>query len=322
MREIFDDGITACEKLLISLCRQEQARNLQNQSLRLETWQPNNSRKNRVRQFITLRLDEEPLYIAKIPLSPEDHKVAREYEILEQLKELNAPTTQPLHPVARGFIMRYLGSEDFPQVLSVNDNLDKWLELVTGIVDAIIAFQSKLLIPETGIKPEIAAQAYVDDWQPSDDVTRQSLAVARVGAAHGDLGPWNVRYDRQTKTIGIIDWEDFRPHGLPALDILNFVFTLPLLIYPDYRQIGFERLHELTFHQLGLFSHVATRGLNRYARAMKVRTLDLVALLPLYYQAMIVRIRRENRPVHNLFYTPFQQLFSMERIVWLSLLEQ
>lgn len=313
-----DDDITACERLMISLCRREHARGLRRQVVRLETWQPDSARKNRVRQFITLSLDDEPHYMGKIPLSPEDGKVAREYEILRGLRGRGSPIVEPLEPVARGFVMRYCAGVDFPHAVDAADAPDRWLPLVEQVIDKMAAFHSECLAPAGGAAPEAAAREYVDDWQPAHEATRRALASAQVGAAHGDLGPWNIRYDRRADKVSFIDWEDFRARGLPALDALNFLFTLPLLLHPDYRVIGFGRLHELCFGRRGPFGLIAARGLSRYAAAMKVSALDLVALLPLYYEAMTVRIRREGRPVEHLFYIPFQQRFSMDGIAWLD----
>lgn len=313
-----NDPITACEQLMISICRREQARNLRRQSLRLETWQPDSARKHRVREFITLSLDEEPYYIGKIPLSPEDEKVAREYEILCRLRGRGRHIVEPLQPVSRGFVMRYCAGVDFPHALGPDDGPERWLPLVEQVMDKMAAFHSECLSAPGEVAPEAAARDYVDDWQPAQEVTRRALAAAQVGAAHGDLGPWNVRYDRRTDKVSFIDWEDFRPLGLPALDALNFIFTLPLLLHPDYREIGFGRLHELCFERQGTFGLIAARGLARYAAAMRVSAVDLVALLPVYYEAMVVRFRREDRPVEHLFYIPFQQRFALEQIVWLD----
>lgn len=321
MDDVDVDVVTFAEMLLVRLCRGEYGRTSQQQGVCLRMWQPNSARKSVVRQFVGLWLEDRPLYVAKIPLTSEDHKVAREFAILQELTVLGVPIAEPLQPIGRGFVMRYLGSDDLPTVLRGVRSDQGWRSFVELVVDSMVVFHRRVLVAGSPRRPEVVAVDYVDDWCSSDGVVRGALARAQVGGAHGDLGPWNIRYDQATQTLGFLDWEDFRAQGLPAFDVLNFLFTLPLIFYPDYAAIGFERLCELVFFEDNGFGDLVAFGLNRYARAMGVAARDLCALVPVYCQAMVVRFLREGRSVDHLFYVPFQRRFRLDGVAWLPKLD-
>jgi aminoglycoside phosphotransferase (APT) family kinase protein len=262
--------------------------------------------------------------MAKFASRDDDLRVRREACLLKGLCRAGVPAPRFLGAVEGGFLMEYIGTHDLPDVLRSLESDDQWQTLVGMVVAGIAELHSRpvrLAGNGNGTAAAAIVRKHVGPWQTSDREARRTLAAARIGPTHGDLGPWNIRFDSATGSVRFLDWEDYTGRGVQALDLLNFVFTLPLILYPDFREIGFARLYDLTFRQETRFGAIAACALNRYAAARGVRPRDLVALFPVYCQAMIVRFERQGRSVADLFYRPFQQWFKLEEVAWLSRLE-
>lgn len=317
------EDMKGCESVFRSLWRAEsQGRGFRlDDSAQVEAWRPQGARKERARQFATFFVGDQPLYVAKLPTSRYDSKVSHEYQILQRLQTHGVNVADPLQEIGDGFVMRHLPGRDLPEVLSTAKE-DVWFSLVNQVIDRLASLHRSFLGQRENCQRDVVVREYVGNWEPPDQNTRRALAVAQVGGTHGDLGPWNIRYDELTGQVAFLDWEDHREVGLPALDVLNFVATLPLLLTPDYRTIGFQRLYELSFAQTGRFGHLAAAGLNRYAISMGIRARDVLALLPLYCEAMNQRLRDEGRSTEGFFYTPFRDLFVLEEVAWLDTLEE
>lgn len=288
-------------------------------SLEVVTWRPSGARKTRVREFVVGRVRGVPTYIAKMPLSMDDRKVLREYTVLSRMKRARVRTPQPLAKIRRGFVMQYVGTDDFPDVFAAAPDDAARTKLVLGVVDAMAAFHTASTHLRALSASESAVRQYVPSWSPSDPLAQTALQSTPVGPAHGDLGPWNIRCTPNCQEFYFIDWEDYRPVGLPLIDLLNFVMTLPLLIYPDYRLIGFERLYELAFLRHGSFGSLAGAALRRYAAGTGLSPGSVLPLIPFYCETMLERLRGEQRLTDSFFYGPFQARFELESIPWSGL---
>jgi hypothetical protein len=283
----------------------------------LRRWIPDRARKQRVREFTVLELDEVPVYIAKLPLSADDRKVAAEYEKLRGLDAGELGVAIPVQAVDGGFIMRYLPGVDFPEAFSCAEDSAARRRLVCLVADEIGRFHRQSA-PSRPLGPERVVQKYVPGLQPATPQIVRALGQARVGPTHGDLGPWNIRYNGAEDRVAVLDWEDYQRDGLMALDILNFVFTLPLLLFPEYKAEGFEWLYDAASTHAGPFRGLAVPALQRYARLTDQSARAVAELLPVFCEWMIVRIESEGRSTRNMFYATFMKRFLAEPPPWLD----
>lgn len=52
-----------------------------------------------------------------------------------------------------------------------------------------------------------------------------------IALHHGDLAPWNLRWNRYSRSLSAFDWEYGTPEGFPYTDLAYFVLQTAFLIY-------------------------------------------------------------------------------------------
>jgi hypothetical protein len=281
--------------------------------LRFRTWVPQGARKRRRRLFVESRLDGVARYVAKLPLDPEDGMVAREWTVLRRLGEFNLSRPRPVRELAPGFVMTYVPYNDFPDRMR-QAAPGVWPSLLRRGVETAAALHLHRR-PATGVSPVAVGATYLPGLVGLDEPVFRALERATIGVAHGDMGPWNFRIDEHGR-VSLIDWEDYRAVGLPALDVLNLVITAALVAYPDYPQRGYDWLYERVFHDQNPYRAAADHALRRYCLLVGGEVEDLVQLLPLFCKSMIHRIQCQGRSTDQLFYGPFAARFAAERTTW------
>ena len=276
------------------------------------SWAPHGLRKTRQRVFVSSGVGGCQEYVAKIPLDAADRMVEREWEVLSGLTVRLPRRPLPLQSLGAGFVMTYVPAEDFADTLSRAPS-DAWGRILS---DAM-AFASVLHlaggVPRTA--PAEAAALYVPDLSSLSSRSQAAVVRAAVGPTHGDLAVWNLR-SGQDGALSMIDWEDYQPVGVPALDVLNVLFTAALVAFPDYVEQGYGWLYDRVFHQANFYRFAADRALARYAGLTGTTTDDLVNLTPLFCHWMIRRIQLQGRPTEHLFYRTFADRFEAEPIGW------
>ncbi|MEZ0066898.1 hypothetical protein ABIA32_002911 [Streptacidiphilus sp. MAP12-20] len=273
-------------------------------------WIPRSERKQCQRLFVASSVAGVTRYVAKVPLDPDDAMVDREWEVLSGPVGTDLPRPRAVRKLDRGFVMTYVPSRDFPEALGADRPEARPRRLRTA-VELAARLHTSGRGSATGRQPAA-------DYLPTADfptATTDWINRASVGPTHGDLGPWNLRVDQDDR-VSLIDWEDYRPDGLPALDVLNLVLTAALIAYPDYPELGFDRLFELVFHEQNAFRDAADQALRHYAARTGQQVEGIIGLTPVFCRWMIRRIERQGRPTGHLFYGPFADRFEAELPRW------
>ena len=58
-----------------------------------------------------------------------------------------------------------------------------------------------------------------------------------VTFVHGDFAPWNIKVAEKNENMALIDWEDFKPDGLPLWDLCHFCF-IQAHLFDEKKWIG------------------------------------------------------------------------------------
>lgn len=273
--------------------------------LRAEAWVPGRHRQNRVRRFVTVSIGDRPRFIAKVPEAADDTKVAAELAKLQAIAGSGVPLSRPIAALRSGFVMDYVGTADLPDVFLRLSAAER-MRTVCRVVDELARFHRS--------HRELAAPP-ADAWA-GDVIDPALLTNAPTGPTHGDFGPWNIRVSADD--LWFIDWEDYKP-GLLANDVLNFVFTLPVVMYPECRD--FDALYDLTFHTENEMRALAVAALTRYGRALQTSARDIALLLPYFCAYQIRRFEAEGRSAAHLFYGPFLRRWRGDHIGWIENLD-
>jgi hypothetical protein len=276
-------------------------------------WIPRSARKQCQRLFVQSSVDGNPRHVAKVPLDPDDTMVAREWSVLTSLGDLGLPRPRPVAALDSGFVMSYVPARDFPDVMRATPP-EGWPDLLGDALELAATLRLSGGGRVAGDPVETAA-GYLPGLTGVTETTLRHLERAAVGPSHGDLGPWNLRVADDGR-IGLIDWEDHRHVGVPALDALNVVWTAALLAFPRYESLGFDWLYDRVFHEDNAFRTAADHALRRYTALTGDDVDDLVGLTPLICRWMIRRIEDQGRPAGHLFYGPFADRFEAENPRW------
>jgi hypothetical protein len=286
-----------------------------NRPVKIEHWRPNSNRKEKVRHFATLISEGRPRLVAKLRTDPEDVKVSRERDVLIKLSSAGGSASQLYRSGGdEGFVMAFVPDEDLPIVFRRSSPRYR-LDLVRTLIDTIWEFHRARLTRQIPLT-ETVLDDLLGGWRPCDEACEALIAVP-TGAMHGDLGPWNIRVCAESNELSILDWEDFRFEGLPALDVLNALLTLTLLVHPDHSAVNGKALYRQTFIERGEMPLLLREGLSRYAAMAGIEAAACLALTPVYCRGMLKRFEAEGRPTAHLFYIPFLQHFKLKEAVWL-----
>ncbi|WP_314175275.1 phosphotransferase family protein [Streptomyces winkii] len=285
----------------------------------VRSWTPNSARKVRRRTFVQVDVDGRPFAVAKIPLSAEDPKLARELRVLRGFGDrLPVGSPRPMDACCGGFSMSHLPGTDLPSAIDPEAGPDALWRLLRPAVDRVVELhrtpppRPEKTRPDQKDAPrdpvEAAAQ-YVRE--PLFGVAHADAALRRalLAPTHGDLGPWNVRCEPDTERARVLDFEDYRESGVAAMDAVNLLVTCALPVFPDYTERGFDWLYERVFSGDHWFSSVLLRGVAHYARGTDQPAAPVLDLLPLTCQWLIERIEAEGRQTAHLFYGPFKDRY-------------
>ncbi|MFH8982903.1 phosphotransferase [Streptomyces varsoviensis] len=290
-------------------------------------WVPRGARRQRRRLFVASVAGHRPVCVAKVPLDPADEKVEEEWAVLRSLPAGGPARTRPIARLARGWVMEWAPDHDLPDAVAaltdpagLDPLLARCVELMLRLHTAAGAWQPP---PARRASPlEIAHGFLGADLERAGPAALAALAGARTGPTHGDLGPWNIRCATGRDTLTLIDWEDYQPAGIQAIDLLNTVFTCALLIFPEYPRRGFEWLGEQVFHVAGPFRSVVANALRRYARGTGQSAVALAELLPVACLWLDRRIRNQGRDTSGMFYLPLMDHFLRTAPHWIGELDE
>nr|QCX41913.1 Mhr7 [Streptomyces miharaensis]QHD26317.1 hypothetical protein [Streptomyces miharaensis] len=275
--------------------------------VRSTTWTPAGARKIRRRTFVQLDIDGVPVAVAKVPLSTTDPKLARELEILRGFPApapLGSPV--PLDALCGGFTMSHLPGVDLPTAVTGADGPDVLWQVLRPAVERVAELHlSADRVPSGPERALETAAAYVRNPEFGVEHADQALRTALLAPTHGDLGPWNVRYDARDGSARVLDFEDYRATGIAAMDVVNLLVTTALPVFPDYPEHGFDWLYDQVFRTDHWFRSVLERGLAHYGSLTGQHPGRVLDLLPFTCQWLIERIEAEGRDTSGLFYRTF-----------------
>ncbi len=283
--------------------------------LDVRVWIPAGARKSRRRLFVRLDVAGTPTAVAKVPLSAHDRKLAYEFEVLSALHP-SFPLARPvpLDRLGGGFTMSYLGGSDLPAVPGLTAGPDACWRVLRPVVDSVATLHLAPLDDNApALTPYQAAAQYVRRPEFGAAHADRALRAALLARTHGDLGPWNVRYDVDDGTVLLLDFEDYRPVGVAGIDVVNLLLTCGLLIFPDYPKRGFDWLYDQVFESDHWFRAVLTRALTHYSTATGQRPGSVADLTPLMCQWLIERITAEGRDTSGMFYCTFADRYLSTR---------
>jgi hypothetical protein len=291
-----------------------------NPELTYSSWTPAGMRTIRKRRFTALSVDGVPTLVSKVALDDEDVKVAREWEILTSLHLPNQISTSvPVAETPTGFIMGWAAGRDLPDALRPFIGTDTGVRLLEQTIDLI---SSMHLMSATHNPSREEADAAAAQYIDLKDLQRiglsESVHGALVGPTHGDLAPWNIRYDDKTDSFTFIDWEDFRPAGIASMDVLNVLITLSLAIYPDYKDHGFDWLYEKLFESDDWYALQLPSLIQRYARAIGKSERSVMNLVPFFCLWLPARLRAEGRDPAGLYYDRFSERYRTTPPQWVK----
>ncbi len=282
------------------------------------SWTPVGARKIRKRRFTLLAVDGTPIILSKTALDRDDRKVAGEWR---KLGSLALPSTvnyaRGLRQADGGFVMTYAPSEDLPDALARADR-----EAFGTLLGRAVDLMAQMHVHDAGgdgsTDPWVAARQYVDEPCVARPELRAALERALVGPTHGDLAPWNVRYDSGSDRMSIIDWEDYRPAGIAAIDVINLLVTLGLVVFPGYRNCGFEWLYDQVLESGTWYAILVRDLIVRYASAVEQPPRFVIDLLPFFCQWLIARISSEGRDTSFLYYGYFLARYVASAPKWVD----
>jgi hypothetical protein len=269
-------------------------------------WTPAGLRTRRRRRFGALIAAGRPILVSKMPLDSEDRKVAGEWEKLASLSMLSCGChPRPVERTEAGFVMTYAPAVDLPDILVGSDQPERVAALIGEIVGLIATMHLRHAPSASNRRYAMQlARSYVDA-DKLGGASCQALERAMVGPTHGDLAPWNIRYDAMTKRFTLIDWEDYRPIGIPGLDVMNLLLTLGVVVFPDVHEKGYDWLYDQVMTGDHWYALVLRRAVVRYASLTRQSARMIVDLLPFFCFWMIARIESEGRDPGVFYYAPF-----------------
>ncbi|GIG41862.1 hypothetical protein [Cellulomonas phragmiteti] len=267
-------------------------------------WVPRSERKHCRRLFVSSAVDGRQVHVAKVALDPADAMVAREWDALTHLAGTSTVVPRTVARIGDGFVMEYVGEGDLPDALAVADAAG-WHRLLTaGAVTGAAVHLTAGPLRRGGLD----VPADVADRYPA--VTVDALRRAGRGPVHGDMGPWNYRVAGDGAAL--IDWEDYAADGVCALDLLNLVLTAALVAWPAYREHGFAWLFEQMRDGGTPYHDAAGAALTGYAELTGEDPATVLALTPVFCDAMVRRIEAQGRPTAHLFYRPLAESFAQD----------
>jgi Phosphotransferase enzyme family len=310
-----------CERLLELYCTCAGSDRLCTRTARVEVWTPNSARRTRRRFFLRLDVGGVPRLVAKVPLVGSDPKLRREATVLGLLDE-DLPVHRPrlVAPLEDGFVMTYLPGSDLPDVLDGPLTAERLSRVLSPVVDAVADLHLTSTIGSDRGRGRVAALQYVTDPPTGQPHLDEALDAALVAPTHGDLGPWNVRFEPASGRVLILDWEDYRPAGIAALDVLNLLLTCGLLAFPDYRSRGFDWLYGQMFLSANWWRGVLVQCVMRYCARTGQDPRQIFDLTPLFCLWLITRIEAEGRDSGSLFYGTFLRRYLDGRPAWVAAL--
>ena len=313
-----EDLDVSARQWLLSAHRERSAGNGGDLSFR--SWTPVSARTKKKRRFTVLADAGTPLLVAKSAIDDDDEKVAGEWD------KLSAMALPPAirHPRAvartdRGFVMTYMPTDDLPNALLPCSDAAALATVLERAVDllATMHLHAAPRSPDAEQRCTVAAQYVPQPCQASPQL-QIALERALLGPTHGDLAPWNVRYDGARELISIIDWEDYRPIGIAALDVLNLLVTLGLVIFPDYQVRGMNWLYEQLLEGDHWYALLLRALIARYARRTGQSPRMVIDLLPFHCRWMMNRLRAEGRDPDPLYYGPFSARYAERAPRWVA----
>ncbi|RUU32396.1 hypothetical protein [Mesorhizobium sp. M6A.T.Ce.TU.016.01.1.1] len=281
------------------------------------SWTPVGARTKKKRRFTLLARDGEPKLVSKSALDADDGKVAGEFDKLTSGSL--PPTIEYARPVARtetGFIMTYVPAADLPDALLESGNFAALLERTVDLV-AQMHNHGAVRLPDPERRWTVARQ-YVSEPCTARSEFRAAIEGALLGPTQGDLAPWNLRHDPSTGKISIIDWEDYRPLGIAAMDIINLLVTLGLVVFPEYRERGHDWLYNQVLESEHWYALLLRRLVVRYAERVGTPPRLVIDLLPFHCQWLIARINAEGRDHAPLYYRHFFDRYTKMAPRWVE----
>ncbi|MEV0455846.1 hypothetical protein [Catellatospora methionotrophica] len=303
--------VSRAEELLTEVHRSRG--DLNGRDLGFRSWTPHGKRKRRQRLFIASSIDGVDSLVVKVPVDDDDVMVAHEWKILSKLQFARVKRPVPVRAAERGFVMSYVPAMDLADMLSPRP--ESWPEL---LCDSLATAARLHKAPANRLPSSAAsvASTYVPDQSSLTANTLSALRRASSGPTHGDLGVWNIRIG-DDGTMSLIDWEDYRQCGVPALDALNILLTSALVLYPEYPTRGFDWLYEQVFVNDGPFRQAMSKALGAYCKITGDAPGVVMRLTPFFCRWMIRRISLQGRPTDGMFYATFAERFEAEPPPWL-----
>lgn len=286
-----------------------------------DSWTPRSVRLRRKRRFTALAVDGAPRLVAKTSLDGDDAKIAREWDRLATLS-LPPVVRHPrgIQRIPGGFVMTYAPSEDLPDAL-VRLGPDGFRPVLARAVELLAAMHlhgaPAATDPARGWE---AARRYVAEPACETPRLRAAIEGAHVGPTHGDVAPWNVRHDARDGGISLIDWEDFQPLGIAAIDVINLLLTLSVVVFPEHPEHGWGWLYGRVLESDHWYASLVREQLVRYAALTGQPARGVVDLIPFFCQWLITRISNEGRDPAPLYYATFRARYVSAPPRWVEAL--
>jgi hypothetical protein len=284
------------------------------------SWTPVSARTTRRRRFTALQSGGRTLLVSKSAYDEDDHKVAGEWNKLSRISL--PPRLDHTRAVARtdhGFVMAYVPGVDLPDVLVASGDARKFATLLGRTIDLLAGMHLHAAVPTSDARMQWSvAEQYVPEPADARSALIAAVENALVGPTHGDLAPWNVRYDEATDRITLIDWEDYRPIGISGIDVINLLVTFGLVVFPEYRERGFEWLYGQVLEGDHWYAILLRRLVMRYAALVGTSPRLVIDLLPFFCQWLIARISSDGRDPAPLYYGYFLTRYVESAPQWVA----
>jgi len=302
---------------LADLCARD---GIAEEALEFRAWIPDSARKKRRRLFVSGGTGQHPLYVAKMPLDPQDTMVVKERGILGAPAPEGMTRPVLVSSLGDGFVMDWVPEQDFPQAFG-NGGPDRPRTLLEQAVDLMLPLHTGPGAAGTADATPLAKEYLGNLLDHAGPAALDELTRTWTGPSHGDLGPWNIRWDPADGRLSLIDWEDYHDEGITAIDLLNTMLTSALVMFPQYRERGFSWLGDQMFVLDGPYRAAARSALRRYASGTGQSAAGVARLIPICCLWLHRRIEKQGRRADHLFYRPLAEYFLREEPWWIGALD-
>lgn len=233
-------------------------------------------------------------YFVKIPMHSKD-SVLYEAEVLKSKDTTPFKVAQPLEIIeGKSIVFEYIKGTHFDEYLKEKRKSGNWRMLngdanLEKIVTTLAKFHEK-------------------------NIKEEDARGGNVGFTHQDFDPFNILITKDSGEVVLFDWEDFNESGYQILDLIHFIMMSGVIYFPE---ISKNKLANAIISDTTEFASFARGVIEMYSKNRNVNPNIFASYLPVYAEAQIERLERNNRDSNRFIY-PYLLKIGEETPLWLK----